>query len=292
MRLLCPQVRELVLDERRDRKWRFTKRMRREFENKPAGRIWWVNTNTKIKTHVRDKCVDGFERAPGGFRVFEALETEAVLDEVVGELRRLFEEERERPTVPYYDMAPYNHLLVLFTGENPEDRQMSVREVMEVLKARVERTGMVVERLCREICGLLGIKMAVLEREANVGIVRYKPGAGLQTHIDNVVRSGGSAGPVFTMSLGGAGVKLIDMFPVIEHWRRPVRVETPVGSIVMMDGASRLEWSHGIPEGDETERWTIMVKFRRVSDAIVKYSEVLGMEVYESWMHLGGRGQS
>ncbi len=43
-------------------------------------------------------------------------------------------------------------------------------------------------------------------------------------HIDNIVTTGGTAGPVFTMSLGGPPVKHFDMIPVIEHWRTPKRI--------------------------------------------------------------------
>jgi hypothetical protein len=73
------------------------------------------------------------------------------------------------------------------------------------------------------------------------------------------------------------------MFPVVEHEKyTPVRIFTPIGSIILMDGISRLEWSHGIPEGDPTERWTIMLKFRQISRHIVKFSELLKTNIFES----------
>ena len=163
---------------------------------------------------------------------------------------------------------------------------MTVPKVMTFLYQRAPPVAELVDTLCKSVQKLLSITSEVLETESNLGIIKYNPGAGFQTHIDNVVRSGGSAGPVFTLSLGGDGEKFMDMFPVIEHaeWS-PVRISTPIGSVIMMDGISRMEWSHGIPEGDPTERWTIMLKFRQISTNKVKFSKILHMPIFESQLH-------
>ncbi len=87
---------------------------------------------------------------------------------------------------------------------------------------------------------------------------------------------------MFLMSLGGGRVKYLDMLPVIEHWRKPIRVSTPVGTVILLDGVSRLQWAHAVLEDDATERWTIMIRFRKISDHMVGFSERLQMPIFES----------
>ena len=266
-----------------DNRWKFTRKMKREFENNPAGRIWWVNTNTKIKTNIADQCTE-ITDPPPGLHVFPMDPPESP---VVDELRSLYQQEITKPTLPFYNMAPYNKLHILFTSKNPEDTQMTFLQVMGVLHSRAPETALLVEKLCDSVQSWMQISREVLEADSNLGVIKYEPGAGFQTHVDNIVRSSNSVGPVFTLSLGPQGLKYMDMFPVIEHKKySPVRITTPIGSVILMDGVSRLEWSHGIPEGDMTERWTIMLKFRQISNSRVKYSKILNMPIYESILKL------
>ena len=116
---------------------------------------------------------------------------------------------------------------------------------------------------------------------------RYDPNAGIQSHIDNLVRLEGTAGPVFSMSLGSGDLKYIDFMPVIHHWNHPLRIATPIGSIILMDGVSRMEWTHAIPEDDPSERFSIMLKFSRITENVVKYSTGLHTEIYESPLYIG-----
>ena len=276
---ITPEVCELIIGNPR---WKFMKKMKREFANNLAGRIWWVNTNTKIKTHVDDKCTVPAAKPPG-LRVW-ALEGQQDLQPVVDELQFFFDEERAQPTLPFYNMAPYNKLYILFTDKDPEMEQMTLSKALRVLRFRTPKVYELTMTMCLSIQALLQVSWDVLEENSNLGIIRYHPGAGFQTHIDNIVRSSGSVGPVFTMSLGeNTGTKYFDMFPVVEHEKHtPVRISTPMGSIILMDGISRLEWSHGIPEGDPTERWTIMLKFKQISRHTVKFSELLKTKIFES----------
>ena len=284
MQRITPVVRELVLDPKRNKAWKFSRKMSREFQDHPPGRIWWVNTNTKVRTTVHDTVIDTESPSPPGLYVFAPIASQDTLADVIKEFQRLYSEEAACHTLPYYDMSPYQKLHVLFTGKNPEDVQMTYGEVMDVLEKRSPAAGKLIAHFSRAVEALLGISHECVESHSNLGIIKYSPNAGFTSHIDNMVRSGGTAGPVFTMSLGSnvAADKHFDMFPVIEHWRKPVRISTPIGSIIMMDGVSRVEWSHGIPSGDDTERWTIMLKFRQVSNTKVKYCRTLNMDIFAS----------
>lgn len=285
MQPLKPIVQKLILPSKRNQQWKFTKKMKSEFINNPAGRIWWVNTNTKTKTNVTDTCTDpdAATSHPPGLHVFKPLVTQQTLDCVVHEFEQLFQEERRIRTVPYYSMTGYNNIEILFSTSNPTDRQMTLQETMTSLRNRAPAAAKLTEILCNSVQSLLGMTQSEMESLCIIGILKYAPYSGIHAHIDNIVRTGNSTGPLFTMSLGGnGGPKQMDMFPVIEHWRAPVRISTPVGSVIMIDGVARIEWSHAIPEGDPSNRWTIMLNLKQISNRRVKFSKTLQMHIYES----------
>lgn len=286
MQLITPVVHELHLSHpERMNKWKFKKAMKHEFANNPMGRIWWVNTNTKIKTSIHDMTSHTDDGAPPGLKVFAPLASSSELKKVVLDLQNFFQEEVSKPTVPFYDMCPYNRFRCLFDSTDAADTPMKPSAVIEVLQKRAPMAAALAVKFSKSIMNLLQISQERFDNNAFITVIKYSPGAGIQTHIDNLGRLGGTEGPVFTMSLGGSSHKIFDMFPVIEHWRTPKRITTPTGSIICVDGVSRIEWSHGIPEDDPTVRWTIMIKFRQISTKIAKYSDVLDMNIYESAIH-------
>ena len=97
-------IKNLLLDPKRDRSWRFTKRMKREFVNKLSGRIWLVNTQTKIWTNMNDVCSDTSSvTPPPGLHVFHPVAPPDALAKVVEVFRRLSEEEIKTPTFPSFN---------------------------------------------------------------------------------------------------------------------------------------------------------------------------------------------
>lgn len=286
VKALIPHVYELKLDSERNSAWKFTKNMKSEFKDNPAGRLWWVNTNTKVRTYLNDKCIHTSDPLPPGLHVFPPLASPETLDQVIVEFQHLYHEERENHTLPDYNMIPYNNIHVLFTSKNPDDRQMTYLETMDILQARTPTAAGLIRNMSELAQQVMGITQRDVEERSNIGLIQYFPHGGFISHIDNILRAGGTAGPVFTMSLGGNNGKPMDMFPVIEHWKKPLRVCTPVGSVILLDGASRLEWSHGIPEGDPSERWTIMLKFAQVTERQVGFSKTLRMPVFASQLNM------
>lgn len=290
-----PVVHKLVLGPRSaDQVWKFKKPMRSEFHDNLAGRIWWVNHSINVRTSlVKDQSEKNalVTRLPPGMHVFslQNMDHDIQEKEVVSELESLFQQEADQPTVPLYDMSPCNNLRVLFMYDDPSARQMTYSEVCRFLEQRTTHTKEVVRRLSNEIKQLLGITQQELETSCILTIIHYKPNAGLQTHIDNVARTHGTGGPVFTMSLGGSGVKCMDMLPVMEYWKDPIRVFTPVPSVIMLDGESRWEWGHSIPIDDPTDRWSIMFRFCQITDNMVKYSQKLQTPVHECALHLSSK---
>jgi alkylated DNA repair dioxygenase AlkB len=282
------KVRELLLEPKRDKAWKFTCKMRKDFNHNSPGRIWWVNTKTKVKTTIHDTAVDTDCPPPQGLHVFAPLDSPENLQKVIRDFQRLYQEEEICRTLPDYDQSPYQNIHLLFTGNDPEDVKMTYRQVLDVLEQRTPEAAKLITHFSDKVKKLLGISQQYLEAHSYLWIIRYLPHSGFVSHIDNVVRVGGTAGPVFTMSLGSSVTedKHMDIFPVIEHWRKPLRISTPIGSVILMDGESRVEWSHGIPSGDPTERWTIMLKFNQISNVKVKHSAMLNLDIFTSKLRL------
>ncbi len=148
------------------------------------------------KTYAEDDLT-----LPSGMYVFRITDQPVTNERLVSELATMFEMECKNPSVPVYNMAPYNNLHSIFTGNNAADRQMTFNEVHDFLKKHVPGVATLITYLSGEIQKLLNITQEELEHLSNLGIISYASNAGIQSHIDNVVRSGGTAGPVFLMRL-------------------------------------------------------------------------------------------
>jgi alkylated DNA repair dioxygenase AlkB len=293
MNPIDPVVHELLLDPDGARKWKFTGKMKQGLDNTLAARMWWVNSNTKISTFLTDRCVDTSNRPPPGLHVFSPLAPPEELARVVCELERLYQEESEHHTLTYSDHIPVGNtksIHFLFTGSDPYEPQLSLSQVIATLIPRAPATANLIQTFAEATQKLLGIPEEALESACIFQLLKYTPNSGLATHIDNVSRMGDSAGPILSMSLGSCGVKHMDLFPVLDHnsqGKTPLRITTPVGSVIFMDGIARMNWSHGIPEGDPSVRWSIMFKLKQVSSTQVGFSEILKTPVFASEIHTG-----
>ena len=280
MEFLKPTVFALKLSGKRNGIWKFKSKMRDT--TSLAERIWWVNKNTMIRTSVNDQSSCHVATPPPGITVFAPLTTKSHMNRVIHELNGLFKKERASPSLMGFHMSRARDVYILFYPEDSQDKSPPASEVIETLSGLTPCTVSLLKLFRQSISDLLNISLEVFNEKSTFGIIRYDKNAGIQTHIDNITRLGGSTGPVFTMSLGGSGVKLFDMFPVIQHWKTPVRILIPEGGVVLMDGAARLEWSHGVPDKDPTVRYTIIAQFKQISDIQVGYSKTFDFPIFSS----------
>lgn len=308
MRRIDPKVYALKISGNRKDSWKFKSRMmRRDLRknNNIAEYIWWVNTKTRIQTLVHDHLFfcsgaggdcnnndnndspydDASEHPsslppPPGISVFAPLIPESERISVIDEVQCLFESERVSPSLMGFHMTRDEGVYILFYPKNSQENCPSANDVIKTLSGLTPNTSLLLELFCESITFLLKISRKTFDENSTIGIIKYDSGAGLHTHIDNVTRLGGSVGPVFTMSLGGGRLKYLDMFPVIEHWKDPVRIAVPEGAVILMDGISRLEWSHGVPSCDPTERYTIIVQLKQISTVKQSYSKIFKTSIF------------
>ncbi len=257
------------------------------FEDHLPGRIWWVNKNTKTITSLRDHSVafQGEIPKPPGLEVFAPLVSPFEMDKIVHEINEMYSEEHKSQTFP---RGVYRNMNILFDHNDSEVKPMTFSEVLGILDQRTPVTASAMKDFAESARLLLGISKDTLLEKGFITIAYYPPNAGLNSHIDNVGKTHGTMGPVFTMSVGRMNTsKHMDMFPVIEHelWP-PVRVSAPTGSIMLLDGVARTEWSHAIPKDDPTNRITLMLKFEQITDNKVGYSKKLDTDIHASVLHL------
>lgn len=267
MKPIEPKVNELILSDKRKNQWKFDSRPPPSGNRASlAERIWWVNKHTMIHTSVKDPCSSDAAPLPPGITVFAPLVTRAQMRAAIQELRALFKRERAAPTLTGFHMSKQKRdSYILFYPEDSAERSPPASAVIEALSELTPHAAVLLSSYCDSVRELLALPPDRFDQKSTIGIIQYDRNAGIPTHIDNVTRLGGSAGPVFTLSLGGGGVKLMDMFPVIEpHHHRPVRIQIPRGGVVLMDGVARLQWSHGIPHHDPTERFTVILQFEEL----------------------------
>ncbi len=80
-------------------------------------------------------------------------------------------------------------------------------------------------------------------------LVHYPPGGGILAHIDSISAFEETVGPIFTVNMN-VNPKAFDLFPTLKPEGTPVvRLMTTQGEITVMDGESRVTWSHAIPAG-------------------------------------------
>jgi hypothetical protein len=75
--------------------------------------------------------------------------------------------------------------------------------------------------------------------------------------------SGAPPGPILNVTMGVEGEKIMDFTPALCYnmeGRVPLRIRSEPGEGILMWGESRVEWTHCIPRGDPTLRFTMAIK--------------------------------
>jgi hypothetical protein len=116
-------------------------------------------------------------------------------------------------------------------------------------------------------------------------LIHYNPRGGILAHIDSVSVFGDTIGPIFTVNMD-TDAKAFDLLPTllpVETHPHAVRLVTSHGQVTMMDGQSRLLWSHSIPSGNRNHCYTVAFKFpcmeRYKNDTSGGFSNVLETQI-------------
>lgn len=101
------------------------------------------------------------------------------------------------------------------------------------------------------------IKSVVGDAEITVSFAKYDPGVGIRSHFDAFMNNDLD---IFAVNVG-ADV-YYDFIPVLADFGSAVRMYFPKNHYVRLYGASRYEWTHGIPDGipGTDNKYTILFK--------------------------------
>ena len=112
---------------------------------------------------------------------------------------------------------------------------------------------------------VLGCDLETVEK-CGLMCLKYDPGSGIKRHIDGVAYFQNAFGPIFTLTMGRGGGKVLDMYPTLidDENAVPVRVSAGPFETMIVQGQARAEWSHSIPTGNSKTQYTIAFKFGNV----------------------------
>jgi hypothetical protein len=266
-------------------------------------KVVYVNSQTKgqgEKTHLNDSTERFVVVPPNGLHVFERLQLPEhyTIESVLGSLEKLFymienEDccliEREKdiqfqdPRFQMRDMLDdaKNNILFIRDPGNAEG-QPKFLTCMESLKEYDKNLHDFV-KLHAEYCLLLmGSDVKAFDK-LQLQLIHYFPRGGIRAHIDSIQAFNETIGPIFTVNMN-KGKKAFDLLPTLKrHGTRAVRLITDQGQITVMDGESRISWSHAIPYGNGGHAYTIAFKFpvqdQHKDDVTGGHNGILGIDI-------------
>lgn len=225
------------------------------------------------KAWVTDEKDDEIVPAPNGLHVFPSLFSDDEVLVRIESLRKLFRlvekgpEEGEEAVIEKNDprfqtreflgpgRAPNNILFIANGGAQPPYRNC-MRHILSYDRDLHDFIARYAE-FYQVVMGITADEFATCQLQ----LVHYFPGKGLNAHIDSVSAFGNTLGPIFTINMNEQ-VKPFDLYPTFKQPGTPVlRIFTEKGQTTMMDGESRILWSHGIPYGSGSDNFTIAFKF-------------------------------
>ena len=220
------------------------------------GKIWFIKKQIKQKTyfHTPIQLIKGQPILPKGFCVYNSLYTDNQLDNVYHDIHTLYKSAYKYPEeFGVSDQRKTRGLTYLFTTPDPTDNRPSIQQTLSLLqKYKCKHLIRCILTYLDYIGKLYQVDIATnpktLQKYISIGLLRYEPEYGIWLNIDNIERSG--QGPICTVSIGPP-VVYYDLTPALveDKKARPLRVVAPQGSLIIMDGPSRMEWAHGLPFG-------------------------------------------
>jgi hypothetical protein len=240
-------------------------------------RVVYVNKKTK-DARERTNLQDRFEErlpAPNGLHVFQPISSPRELQTAVRALDALFDmvensqcrncrRTNVRQGDPRFQMRsflPHGPNNILFIRD-PSKGQPNFMDVMRSLGQYDRDLYNFVKKHAEHCLKLMGSDERAYDT-LQLQLIHYMPRGrgGIQAHIDSISAFKETIGPIFTVNMNYE-TKAFDLLPTLKKDGTPaVRLNTNLGDITMMDGESRVAWSHSIPFGNEGHAYTVAFKF-------------------------------
>lgn len=230
------------------------------------------NKGRAFKTYEWTRVI-GVGRPPPGLHVFDMPRESitGIQDQVLLEIQGLFQKQINNRDHRILMINPNSHPTNTILFYSRDERQPTFLEVMKLLKEHTSTLAEYIMIYCNIIMQILQIDEEQLEK-CQISLVHYDPTAGLNPHIDSIHQFQDTIGPIATIAIGeGVLPKMFDLLPTLLDGDA-VRILSYPNQITIMDGLSRIGWSHGLPWGYNKEQFTVAIKFPAIErEARIRY---------------------
>lgn len=276
---------------------KFPNNISEKFYNKHdllLAKLWYIKRIIRYKTHINMPTypITKDYIKPEGFCAFGPMTTQDKLDLAYNDIHALFTDvtqkidSKKSNDIIVSDQRDGRGLLYLFTG--PEGvTQYYLKTMQQLREYNCNNLAEMIDTYLSKLCKIYDVPDTDEFKNTHVQIVllQYQPKVGIWLHIDNVARY--DQGPIITVSLGHPRV-YYDIAPVLikNPKARPLRINGSEGSVFIMDGAMRMQWSHGLPYDVESPsgklKYTIMFKCDKFRELNPVYDKTLDHQITSS----------
>ena len=213
-----------------------------------------------FKTYFTTRLRAGTGRLPDGVHIYDFAIERELAENAMTEIVNLYQKQVHNRDPRILMINPNTHPTNTILFYSRDEEQPTFLDVMEILHTHTPKLAEYIMVYCKVIMGLFEIDKMQLET-SQISLVRYDRKAGLNPHIDSIHQFGDTIGPIATIAIG-TGEKMFDMLPtLLTDGSTPVRIYSQPNQITIMDGVSRVAWSHALPWGYDQEQFTVAIKF-------------------------------
>jgi hypothetical protein len=260
--------------------WKFTSTIDFEKYKTASERVWSINqwlAKQKCRSYMRFPTGRNVD-CPAGLGLIQKLPMKGITRSAISELADLFsDEEKTKDTVAAGKKIGQNKqcLNLLFSTRN-----VSLPEAIEYMSSeKYHALATFILMYVKAILHLLGGDSSNAST-STFSIAKYAPKVGMKIHMDGVEATDQEFGPALAIPMG-PGPKIFDLFPTFIHENAtPVRLKSHPFEPIMMQGSSRIEYSHAVPYGQDREHISLIFRFKdfRTSSLpkVIKYNPVIG----------------
>jgi len=251
--------------------------------------IWYKNQKTYMETSVIKDKVEPIpkkllkEIMPKGFSLVKIDTTKTHLDKIYKSLHKLFRIKDKKLILTKFG-SNYSLFRKKTEAFSASDSLPLVEKYDEFLYYYFLKVILKI----KEIYDNEKITLKeFIDKYITLTINKYNDNSGIGFHTDNVIRYN-TEGPICVVSIGPEK-SFIDFAPSISYKDNdkliPLRIKLPEGDMYIMDGESRLTWSHSIPYDNNFKKtkFSILFKCSLFSNyKISEHNKTFDTDVYES----------
>ena len=213
-----------------------------------------------LKTYFATPLLSDQIELPNGVSIYDLDIEQPLATNAITEITNLYKKQVQNRDPRILMINPNTRPTNTLLFYSPGGEQPTFLDVIEILRLHTPNLAEYIMTYCRAIMSLFKINQTQLEK-SQISLVRYDAMAGLNPHIDSIHQFDDTIGPIVTIAIGNNG-KIFDMLPtLLPDTDNPVRIYSKPNQITIMDGMSRVAWSHALPWGYNCEQFTVAIKF-------------------------------